>query len=259
MRFLQDIKDYKQYIVCAVRAGLKSEVAGSYLNWLWWVLEPFCFMLIYVAIFGVIFETSEQYFSVFIFIGNAMWTFFSKCIGASVSLIKANETTISRIYVPKFVLLLVEMGINGFKLLLNFIIVALMLLFFRVPISFCIVYSIPVLIIFFIITFAISIFFMHWGVYIEDLSYVVSILLNMMMFFTGIFYSIEARLEYPYGMLLGTLNPIAFLMTSMRKSVMYSQIPNMKIMLIWCGVGIVLSMLGIKNLYKNENDYVKVI
>lgn len=51
----------------------------------------------------------------------------------SVSLIKQNETIISKIYVPKFVLLLVEMGINGFKFLLNLGIVAVMLLFFKYP------------------------------------------------------------------------------------------------------------------------------
>ena len=224
MSFIKDIKNYKQYIIYAIRAGLKSEVASSYLSWFWWILEPLCYMLIYTAIFGVIFETSEQYFPIFIFIGNAMWTFFSKCIMVSVSLIKQNETIISKIYVPKFVLLLVEMGINGFKFLLNLGIVAVMLLFFQVPVSACVIYAIPSLTIFFMVTFAFGIFFMHWGVYIEDLSYVVSILLNMMMFFTGIFYSLEARLEYPYGILLETINPIAFLMTSVRKSVMYSQI-----------------------------------
>ena len=151
------------------------------------------------------------------------------------------------------------MGINGFKFLLILGIVAVMLLFFQVPVSACVIYAIPSLTIFFMVTFAFGIFFMHWGVYIEDLSYVVSILLNMMMFFTGIFYSLEARLEYPYGILLETINPIAFLMTSVRKSVMYSQIPDLKLMLGWLVLAIILSIVGIRSLYKNENDYVKVI
>ena len=60
MSFIKDIKNYKQYIIYAIRAGLKSEVASSYLSWFWWILEPLCYMLIYTAIFGVIFETSEQ-------------------------------------------------------------------------------------------------------------------------------------------------------------------------------------------------------
>ena len=43
-------------------AELKSEVADSYLNWLWWIIEPICFMLIYTFIFGYVFKNSEQYF-----------------------------------------------------------------------------------------------------------------------------------------------------------------------------------------------------
>ena len=259
MRLVNDLKDYKGYMEYAIKYGLKSEVAGSYLNWLWWILEPFCFMLIYTTIFGMIFETSELYFPIFIFIGNAMWTFFSKCVGLSVSLVKQNETIISKVYVPKFILLLVEMGINGVKLLLNLIIVAIMLVVFQVPISVHIIWTVPILLIFFINTFAIAMFFMHWGVYIDDLAYVVSIVLNMMMFFTGVFYSVESRLDYPYGILLGTLNPVAFLMTSMRKAVMYSQCPNVKILLIWGVLSIFMVLLGVKKIYKNENDYVKVI
>lgn len=246
-------------MIYAVKSGLKEEVAGSYLNWIWWVLEPFCFMLIYAVIFGVIFKSSEQYFAIFIFTGNAMWSFFSRCTSASVSLVKKNETIIARIYVPKFILLLIEMGINAFKMMLNFVIILVMLAFFRVELSFNILFAIPALALLFVITFAVSTFFMHWGVYVEDLSYVVAILLNMLMYFTGIFYSIENRLDYPYGMMLSTFNPIAFTITSMRKAIMYATTPDLRSMLVWFVIGILVSILGVKVLYKNENDYVKVI
>ena len=46
-RFIDDIKKYYKYTVYAAKAELKSEVAGSYLGWMWWFLEPFCFMLVY--------------------------------------------------------------------------------------------------------------------------------------------------------------------------------------------------------------------
>jgi len=52
-RFFADTKKYFQYSVFAAKSQLKSEVADSYLNWVWWVLDPFCFMLIYTFIFGL--------------------------------------------------------------------------------------------------------------------------------------------------------------------------------------------------------------
>ena len=51
-RFINDTKKYWKYTLYAAKSQLKTEVANSYLNWIWWVLEPFCFMLIYAFIFG---------------------------------------------------------------------------------------------------------------------------------------------------------------------------------------------------------------
>ncbi len=78
-RFISDLKRYKSYAVYAAKASLKAEVAGSYLNWVWWILEPVCLMFIYAFIFGVIFDAREQYFTAFIFVGLAAWTFFNHC------------------------------------------------------------------------------------------------------------------------------------------------------------------------------------
>lgn len=259
MRIYKDIKKYQNYIIYAVKAGLKAEVAGSYLNWIWWVLEPFCFMIIYATVFGMIFETAEEYFPVYIFVGNAIWAFFSKCIAASVSLVKQNETIISKVYVPKYILLLVEMGINGFKLLLNFAIIAIMLIVFRISISWYILILPFILLAFFLVTFGIGTVLEHYGVYIEDLSYVVSILLNMLMYFSGVFYSVEDRLDYPIGIIVGNINPVAFLMTSVRNVVMYNKAPNFGVLLIWFVIGGVVSWAGINKMYKNENDYAKIV
>ena len=64
-RFFKDLKKYKNYIVYATWAELKSEVIGSYLGWLWLILEPLCFMLIYTFLAGIldIFEAIPNAFS----------------------------------------------------------------------------------------------------------------------------------------------------------------------------------------------------
>ena len=42
----------------ASKSQLRSEVANSYLDWVWWILEPFCNMLVYTIIFGYIFNAT---------------------------------------------------------------------------------------------------------------------------------------------------------------------------------------------------------
>ena len=259
MRTFNDIKKYADYIVYSAKARLKAEVANSYLSWIWWVLEPLCFMLIYTIIFGYIFESAEQYFPVYIFIGNTMWTFFSRTIIASVSMIRANEAIIAKVYLPKYILLIVEMLVNGFKMLVAFGLTAIMMVIFQVPISFRILYVIPVMLVFFLVTFGLGCILMHSGVYIDDLAHVMNIFLNMMMYFTGIFFSIETRVPEPFCSVLGIGNPVAFLLTSTRKAVMYCQTPDFLVLGVWLVVSLLLCALGVRLIYKNENSYVKIM
>ena len=67
------------------------------------------------------------------------------------------------------------------------------------------------------------------------------------------------RLPAPYNAYIGKGNPIAFLLTSMRECVLYGTAPNQKLLLAWFLIGLLISILGIRKIYKNENSYVKVI
>lgn len=259
MRFWKDLRKYFHYILFAAKSQLRSEVANSYLDWIWWVLEPFCNMIVYTIIFGYVFHATEQYFPIFIFIGISMWGFFSKTLNASVKLIKNNKSVVTKVYIPKQMLLIKLMFVNAFKMSLAFVIIFLMMLAYRVPVNICLLYVFPALLTLFVLTYGISCFFMHFGVYVEDLAYIVTILLNMMMYFTGIFYSIEKRVPQPFGHILTLYNPVACLITVMRNALLYrvgsAEIP----LLIWFIISLIIAIAGTQVIYKNENSYVKVI
>lgn len=260
-RFLNDTKKYYKYAIYSAKSKLQSEVASSYLNWLWWVLDPICFMLIYTVIFGVVFNAKEQYFPVFIFIGLTMWDFFNKTLVQSVKIVKANKSIVSKVYLPKYVLVMVRMFVNGFKMLISFGIVLVMMLIYRVPISLNILYMIPIMLTLFLITFGCSTIVLHFGVFVQDLSNVINIVLRLLFYMTGIFYNVETRLAKfaPWNKILLHCNPMALLLTSARRCMIYDQIPARKFLLLWFLLGIVLSAIGVKIIYKYENSYVKVI
>ena len=165
IRFAGDVWKYYKYAIRSARADLRSEVANAYLDWLWWLIEPFCMMLIYTLIFGVVFHASEEYFPVFIFSGLSMWTFFSRGMNVSVNIVRSNKGIISKVYLPKFILYFARMLVNGFKMLVSFAVVAGMLIVFRVPVTWRILYLIPVMIVFFLFTFGLGTILMHFGVH----------------------------------------------------------------------------------------------
>ncbi len=261
-QFFKDIKKYRSYISYSVKCGLKSEVAESYLNWVWWVLEPFCLMLIYAFIFGILFERTENYFPVFIFAGLTGWNFFSNCVKHSVKLVKKYKSVVSRVYLPKVLLILIQIGINFVKMCISLALCFAMMLFFRVPVAPVIFMIIPVMIVLIIFTFAVMCYEMHFGVYVDDLVNVTGIVLRLLFYMTGIFFSIEERLggKYPeLTILLGKVNPVAYLLTSLRQAMIYCTMPDLKLLGLWFLISVVLSIFGINLIYKNENSYVKAI
>lgn len=258
-RIYQDIRRYFGYSVRSAKADLRSEVANAYLDWLWWLIEPFCTMLIYTLIYGIVFHISIDFFPIFIFSGIAMWSFFSRGLSVSVDIVRINKPIITKIYLPKFILLLSRNFVNAFKMLVSFGIVVLMMIFYKVPITGNIWYAVPAFIVFFILTFGIGTILMHFGVYVSDLAYITGILLNMLMYFTGTFYSIEQSIPAPYNDILGALNPVAFCIDSVRKALLYGQPTSFKMLVLWGNLGIAFMVIGIYIIYRNENAYVKVI
>ena len=65
-RFIGDLKKYKNYILYATWAELKTEIINSYLGWIWLILEPLAFMFIYMFIGEIVFKYSVEYYSIFV-------------------------------------------------------------------------------------------------------------------------------------------------------------------------------------------------
>lgn len=258
-RFIGDLKKYLPYAVMSAKCSLRSEVANSYLDWLWWLIEPFCMMLIYTVIFGYVFKASEQYFPIFIFIGITMWSFFSRSISGSVNTVRDNKGIITKVYMPKYILLFSKMLVNGFKMLVAFAIVIVMMIVFRVVPTANVLCAVPILIVLFLFTFGVGTIMMHYGVYVNDLGYITGIVLSMLMYFTGTFYSISKRIPEPFGQMIEYCNPVAFLIASMRNALLYGQTPSFFLLGLWGFLSLVLIALGAFTIYSNENAYVKVI
>lgn len=259
-RFIKDLKKYKNYMLYATWAELKTEVINSYLGFLWMILEPLAFMLIYTFIANVVFKSNVEYFPVFVFIGLSIWNFFNKMIVASVKLVATNRETVTKVYLPKFILLLVKMGVNLFKMLVSFLLVFLFMAIYKIPITYNVLWFIPILITVIVFTFGACTLVMHVGVFAEDLTNLINIIMRFIFYLTGIFFDLSTRIHnYVYRTILLDLNPIANFIYNMRNVLMYESAPIGIWTLLWFFIGIGLSALGIRTIYKYENTYVKVM
>lgn len=258
-RFFADFSKYFKYAKYAAKSALNAEVAGSYLNWLWWIFNPFCMMLIYTFMFGYVFGAKEQFFPIYIFLGLTLWDYFNRTITASVKMIKKNKPIVTKVYIPKFVLLETEMMVNFIKMLISFGVIVVMMIIFRVPVSWRILWLIPILFVLTIFTFGLSSIVMHFGVYVEDLTNIIKIVLRFVFYLTGVFWSINKRIPAPYNHYVLRCNPMAYLINEARNALIYNTSPNLKFLGIWFVISLLLCIFGLHKIYKYENSYAKVI
>ena len=258
-RFIKDMKRYFSYAKYSARSDLKSEVASSYLNWLWWILDPLLFMMVYTFIAIIVFKSGLQYFPLFVFVGLTLWNFFNKTVIQSVKLVRVNSPIGSKVYVPKYILIIQRMMVNGFKMLVSFGLIVIMMVIYKVPVTINIIYMIRILIVLGLFTFGLSCIVLHFGVFVDDLYNVMNVVLRLMFYMTGIFYSIGSKLDEPYRSILLKCNPVSMLIESARQCMLYSSTPYRKLIVLWGIVSVLMCIVGVRTIYKYENSYVKVM
>lgn len=258
-KFFRNIVSYHGYAVRSAKSELKSEVADSYLNWLWWIIEPLCFMLIYTFIFTVIFKNDTPFFPVFVFVGLTVWTFFNRMVNGSVKLIISNRDLVTKVYLPKYILLLAKSYTYVFKTAISFVITFILMIFQHVKFSWHIIQIIPVFLILYLFVFGVGMILMHFGVTVNDLSNLMNILLRMVFYLSGVFYNINTRLVGRVGFIMLHFNPAAFFMDQMRIALLQNSLLNYRVLGIWFAISVVLCFIGMNLIHKNENSYAKII
>lgn len=256
IRFAKDIKKYWRYMVYSARAQLKDEVAGSFLSGLWWILDPLLFMLVYTFVFTIVFGRSQNYLCAFIFIGYTTWTFFNRCVLASVRTIKRYQPVLSKVYLPKFILLLTTMMVQAFKMAVGYVLIFIAMLLYRVPLTIQIFWMVPFFLLWFVMTFGLSSVLLHFGVYMEDLTNIVNVLLRLLFYLTGVFYNPETQLEGVTKYLMIRLNPTCYVVTELRNVMLYGNPPILGWYAFWLVVSLLLCTIGVHLIYKYERRYV---
>lgn len=257
--FIKNFKKYNPYAMYAAKSELKAEVASSYLTWLWWILDPLFFMLIYTFIVQVVFKTSVPNLPVFVMCGITIWNFFNKNLVTCVKIIRSNKGIISQKYIPKYMLVIKKIYVNFIKFLISLALLAVMSIIFQIEVTINMLYTIPLMLLLCLLSFALSTILSHFGVFIEDSANILQIILRLVFYLSGIFYSISETLPANLTSIMMRINPIAYIIEDFRNVFMYGTGLNFQLFAYWAVIVVLLTIIGIKLIHKYENSYAKVM
>lgn len=258
-QFFENLRKYKNYAMYSAVASLRTDVSGSYFTWLWWILDPFLFMMVYAFISVVVFGRSEPHFIPMVFVGLGMWNFINRSISKSVLLVRGKKSVLSRVYLPKYILTFSILFKHIIQLFITLGLSLIVGIIDQVHFSWYVLYIPLILIVALTFVFAVSCIVMHCGVYARDFSNIITVLLKLVFYLSGVFYSIPNRIPRPYADILLAINPAAMLINELRKVFLYATPPNFLLLGFWFVVSIALAVLGIHLIQKYEQNYVKAI
>jgi ABC-2 type transport system permease protein len=103
---------YRELLGNLVRKELKVKYKGSSLGFLWSLLNPAMYLVVFYVAFQLVLGAGIPSFAVFILTGLLAWNFFSIASASSVNAIVGNASLVNKVYFPREILPLASVGAN---------------------------------------------------------------------------------------------------------------------------------------------------
>jgi homopolymeric O-antigen transport system permease protein len=200
---------------------------GAYFGLLWVFINPLIMLCIFAFVFGYIFQSrwpahpGSVPYALNLYCGLITFNIFAETISRAPVAIRAYPNYVKKIIFPIEILPLVFLGAAFIHGIFNFTILAVALAWTgHLKVS---IFLFPILLLP-LISFGMGLawFLAAWGVFIKDMSQIVPIFLQMLMFLSPIFYPVSAVPEVYRS--IYTLNPLCAVIETLRATLSGSNI-----------------------------------
>ena len=235
---------------------MRSDFANSYIGYIWWVLDPVLFMLVYVFIFQIILQTKIPNYPVFLMCSLLFWRWISSSVSQCTSSIISKRSILSQTYIPKFILPLTRLGINSVYFLFSITVLLAFILFYRIPFTWHFIELVPLFFITFLFVYGIGLWLSHLGVFFVDVERLLQFILRIWYYISPGVYAVanvpNSLKDYIW------LNPLTPVFESSRNIFLYNKSPNYLILGVWVVISLILIYTGLKKLNKFDKTYTKI-
>lgn len=220
----QKLKKHQFLFEELVKRDFKTKYKRTALGVIWSILSPLLNLLVMRIVFTHFFGGGIEHYTTYLFCGNLVFSYFSEASGQGMSSLLGNAGIFSKVNVPKYLFLFsknVQTLINfGLTLCVFFIFCVLDHIVFTWKII-LLIYPIVCLLLF---NIGVGLILSALYVFFRDVEYLWSVFMQLLMYLSAIFYSIET---YPAKIRnLFLVNPIYLFIRYFRKIVIEATIPS---------------------------------
>jgi lipopolysaccharide transport system permease protein len=224
--YLTELLEAHELLITWTMRDFKVRYSQSILGAAWAILQPLSLIVIFSVIFSVFVKipTDGIPYPVFAYTAVLPWTFFANSVNFAIPSLVNNMNLVSKIYFPRETLPLSAIIVSFIDFLIGISILVLLIVIYRVPIGPTVLLVPLVLLVQMILTFGISLAGSAVNVFYRDIRFVIPLALQVWMYLSPVIYPASAvpqRLRPVYF-----LNPMATLIDSYRRVVLFNQPPN---------------------------------
>lgn len=219
------IVEYRELIRILTVSDLKVKYQSSVLGFAWSLLNPLLMMLVLYLVFSNVFKADQDYFALYLLIGIVSWRFLANGTSFSIMAIVGKSSLVTKIYIPRQVLVLSTVLSSFISSLLEFLVLFVLIVIFGVKLSPNIMLFPFIYIINFVFVYGVSLALAALYVYYRDLNQIWEVLLQLGFFLTPVVYpltTVPAKYLSIY-----MLNPVTVFMQIYRDILLYAQTPSM--------------------------------
>ncbi|WP_296789459.1 ABC transporter permease [uncultured Methanobrevibacter sp.] len=235
-----------------VKRDLTSKYKDSVLGIAWSFLNPLLIMIVFTAIFSMIFGRQIENYPVYFLSGRVIYDLFKAGTTGAMKSVKANSSILKKVYVPRYMFAVSKVCYELINFLITLIILAGVM--FVTGAEFHLTSFLAIIPIFFLILliFGIGLILAVANTYFTDVGYLYNVFTLILMYASALFYPIE--IVPTTVQKIFTLNPIYSAITSFRECVVFGVFPNMNSILYLATFSITFFAAGIIifSIYQNK-------
>ena len=206
---LRDIAAHRELLGNLVRLELKSKYKSSTLGFVWSLLNPAMYLVVFYIAFNVILGGGIPRFAIYLLSGLLVWNFFTTALNAGTGSIVASSGLVKKVWFPREILPLASVGAALVHFFLQSLVLIAALLVLRHPVGWAFLPLLP-LALFDLVLLAsgMTLLLSAANVYLRDIQHFVELALLAWFWLTPIVYLYTQLTKHFGGRNLPLLNPI---------------------------------------------------
>ncbi len=263
---------YRELLYTLAWKDVTVRYKQAYLGMAWAILQPLALMLIFTVVRSFVgIETPDGVpYPILTFAALMPWTFFQQSVTNGVSSVVSNTALVRKIYFPREIFPITAVIVKLIDLGFSFIILAGLMVFYRMMPTLHILWVIPILVYAVLMALSVSMLGSAINVYYRDVAAALPLALQLAMYVSPIIYPLslvhrklieqQALGEWSNAVYqLYLLNPLVGLIDGFQRAVLYGKPPEFST--LWPGIltVVVLLTIGYRVFKRAENFFADAI